>query len=78
MAIVKLEDGSVPPFGAMVKNEDKIQTGIIAENGRVWLSGMKPGGKMDVSWNGKERCIFILPEKLDEKTASLLLPCINE
>ncbi|MFB4340236.1 outer membrane usher protein [Pantoea sp. CS_6] len=78
MAIVKLEDGSVPPFGAMVKNEDKIQTGIIAENGRVWLSGMKPGGKMDVSWNGKERCIFILPEKPDEKTASLLLPCINE
>ncbi|MFP3340446.1 hypothetical protein R0J91_20870, partial [Micrococcus sp. SIMBA_131] len=32
MAVVKLKDGSVPPFGAMVRNEDKIQTGIIADD----------------------------------------------
>ncbi len=78
MAVVKLKDGSVPPFGAMVRNEDKIQTGIIADDGKVWLSGMKTGGKMDVSWNGREKCTFTLPERLVEHTGNLLLPCIEK
>lgn len=78
MAVVKLKDGSVPPFGAMVRNEDKIQTGIIADDGKVWLSGMKTGGKMDVSWNGREQCTFTLPERLVEHAGNLLLPCIEK
>lgn len=77
MAIVKLQQGSVPPFGAMVRNADKIQTGIIAEDGKVWLSGMKPGEKMNVSWGGKEQCTFTLPESLHEDRGSLLLPCVE-
>jgi outer membrane usher protein PapC len=42
MAIVKLADGSTPPFGATVLNARKQETGIVNDGGSVYLSGIKP------------------------------------
>lgn len=75
MAIVKLADGSTPPFGAEVRNTDNAQTGIIGEEGNVWLSGIRPGATMDVVWNDGVQCRISLPKPLPELGKGLLLPC---
>lgn len=78
MAVLHLPDGSAPPFGATVKNEKQQDTGIVNEDGSVYLSGIKPGEPMIVSWGGNERCTLILPVVLpaDGLTAALKLPCL--
>ena len=77
MAVLRLPDGSAPPFGATVKNEKQQDTGIVNEDGSVYLSGIQPGDTMIVSWGGIERCTLTLPERLpaDGLTSSLNLPC---
>lgn len=78
MAVLHLPDGSAPPFGATVKNEKQQDTGIVNEDGSVYLSGIKPGEPMIVSWGGNERCTLILPVVLpaDGLTVALKLPCL--
>lgn len=76
MASVRLQDGSTPPFGATVFNTDDLQTGIINDDGSVWLSGMKPNGKMFVKWDGQV-CNLALPAPLPAPGAALLLPCTD-
>ncbi|HEM8838477.1 TPA: outer membrane usher protein [Klebsiella aerogenes] len=75
MAVVKLADGSTPPFGAVVLNEQKAQVGIVNEEGSVWLSGINPGGKMNVQWDGRTQCAITLPKPLPALNQRLLLPC---
>ncbi|WP_407719096.1 MULTISPECIES: outer membrane usher protein [Enterobacter] len=77
MAILRLTNNSVPPFGAMVTNKDKEQTGLVSEDGIVWLTGIKPGEVMSVSWDGSEKCHINLPAVLppDLESQKLLLPC---
>ncbi|MEG0866478.1 MAG: outer membrane usher protein [Hafnia sp.] len=73
MAVVRLADGSSPPFGAVMMNSRNEQTGIISEDGNVWLSGIKPDEKMLVKWDGEARCSLALPSKIPN--GNLLLPC---
>ena len=75
MAVIKLVDGSTPPFGAIVTNVNQSQTGIVNDQGSVWLTGINPGEKMHVRWDGKVRCSISLPKPLPPLTGSLLLPC---
>jgi outer membrane usher protein PapC len=76
MGIIKLADGDVPPFGAKVVNARKQETGIVSDDGSVYLSGIQAGDKMTVEWNGAIQCVFTLPKILPENTFSnLLLPC---
>jgi len=78
MAIVKLADGSEPPFGATVLNARKQETGIINDGGSVYLSGINPGDRMAVKWNGEAQCEVTMPTPLpaDMMTNNLLLPCL--
>lgn len=78
MAIIRLADGTVPPFGATVINQDKEQTGLIGEDGEVWLTGIKPGEVMGVNWEGANKCSITLPTPLpvDLESQKMLLPCI--
>lgn len=78
MAIIKLADGSVPPFGAEVRNKQGIQTGIVGEEGRVWLAGIRAGEQMEVNWNDNPQCHIELPSPLPPLTSGLLLPCISQ
>jgi len=77
MAIIKLADGSTPPFGATVFNAGNVQTGMVSDGGDVWLSGIKPGETMAVNWEGDVQCHIALPSPLptDLESRRLLLPC---
>ncbi|MGE9551309.1 outer membrane usher protein [Erwinia amylovora] len=74
MVTVGLNGGGSPPFGAIVLNKKGQQTGMVGDDGNTWLSGMNPGEKMDVNWNGRAQCTMTLPQRLD--ASALLLPCI--
>jgi len=77
MAVLRLPDGSAPPFGATVKNLKQQDTGIVNDGGNVYLSGIQPGAQMTVSWGGAERCTLTLPVVLpaDALTDALQLGC---
>ncbi|WP_158695321.1 outer membrane usher protein [Cronobacter malonaticus] len=77
MAIIRLADGSFPPFGASVMNAEKQEVGIVNDEGQAYLSGLKPGHKLQVNWNGATQCVVTLPEKLQgtSENGNLLLPC---
>lgn len=75
MMTIRLADGTFPPFGAEVYNRDGMQTGIISDNGNVWLAGMKPNEEMDVNWNGSTQCIVTVPPAAQSTMTGMLLPC---
>ena len=77
MAVLRLPNGSSPPFGATVKNLKQQDTGIVNDGGHVYLSGIRAGEQMVVSWGGDERCVLTLPVILpaDGLTDALQLQC---
>lgn len=77
MGIIRLADGTFPPFGASVQNAEKQEVGIVNDEGQTYLSGLKPGAKLNVSWDGDVQCAVTVPERLTElsQSGNLLLPC---
>ncbi len=77
MAVIRLKDNSYPPFGASVRNAENQEIGIVNDEGQTYLSGLKPGAKMNVSWNGATQCAVTLPANLTglSQNGNLLLPC---
>lgn len=77
MAVIKLADGSEPPFGATVMNARKQETGIVNDGGSIYLSGINAGDTMAVHWNGAAQCEVQMPAPLpaDMLMNTLLLPC---
>ncbi|KAG8212661.1 hypothetical protein J437_LFUL019432 [Ladona fulva] len=77
MAVIKLADGSEPPFGATVLNARKQETGLVNDGGSVYLSGINAGEVMTVHWNGGAQCEVRMPTPLppDMLMNTLLLPC---
>lgn len=81
MAVIRLADGSTPPFGATVLNQKKRDVGIVSDDGSVYLSGINTGESMTVHWGGKAQCELVLPAVLSNSSQTdLLLPCrlLNE
>jgi P pilus assembly protein, porin PapC len=78
MAFIRKADGSFPPFGASVMNEKNQETGVVNDEGSVWLSGIQPNGKMTVKWDGQARCVVNLPATLPAVLENLLLTCSPE
>ncbi|MGK3111676.1 outer membrane usher protein [Candidatus Pantoea formicae] len=76
MAIVRLADGSPPPFGASVFNKKNQETGIINDGGSVYLSGIQPGESMTLRWNDEDQCRINLPQQIPANmSANLSLSC---
>jgi len=77
MAVIKLADGSEPPFGATVLNARKQETGIVNDGGSVYLSGINAGERMTVRWGGAAQCEVQMPTPLPQEmmATNLLLPC---
>lgn len=76
MAVIRLADGSTPPFGASVMNKKMKQVGIVGDSGSVYLSGINAGDQMEVHWDGRAQCVFMLPNMLSNNSLTdLLLPC---
>jgi outer membrane usher protein FimD/PapC len=78
MAFIRKADGTFPPFGASVVNDKNQETGVVNDEGSVWLSGIQPDGKMTVKWDGKARCVLHLPAVLPDVLENLLLTCAPE
>ncbi|ECE0472900.1 PapC/FimD family outer membrane usher protein, partial [Salmonella enterica subsp. enterica] len=72
-AVLRLADGSHPPFGASVRNQQGRELGIVSDGGLAWLSGVNPGESLDVAWDNRPHCRVQIPEKIGD--AQLLLPC---
>ncbi|WP_289708561.1 FimD/PapC C-terminal domain-containing protein, partial [Escherichia coli] len=64
MAVLRLQDGSHPPFGAEVKNDNEQTVGLVDDDGNVYLAGVKPGEHMSVFWSGVAHCDINLPDPL--------------
>lgn len=77
MATLRLKDGSNPPFGATVFNSARFQTGIVNDDGSVYLSGIQPDSTMTVEWNNQV-CDISLPSILPGPSSALLLPCLKQ
>ncbi|MDY7605650.1 outer membrane usher protein [Serratia marcescens] len=76
MAVIRLADGSTPPFGATVQNHKKQDVGIVNDDGNVYLSGINPNEEMTVHWSGQAQCALTLPAQIPQgDAANLLLPC---
>lgn len=77
MAIIKLADGSEPPFGATVINARRQEVGVVNDSGSVYLSGINAGEIMTVQWGGAAQCELQLPALLPASRLmdTLLLPC---
>ena len=74
MAVLRLRDGSYPPFGAEVKNDEQQQVGIVDDEGNVYLAGINAGEHMMVE--GSAQCEIVLPKPLPaDLFRGLLLPC---
>ena len=65
MVRILLPDASPPPFGSGVYNARGQETGIIGEDGLVYLTGMQVGDLMSVQWDGKAQCDFALTEQVN-------------
>lgn len=61
-AIVNLsnQQGVAIPFGAMVIDEERSVSGIVGDNGNVFISGLAPVGKLKAKWGKMEdqQCLF--------------------
>lgn len=73
MTVIGQKDGQMVPFGATVKNSRGQQTGLVGDGGSTWLSGINPGERMGVTWDGKIQCTITLPQNVEVPT--MLLPC---
>ena len=78
MAVIKLNDGSSPPFGATVLNSKEQEVGVVNDSGQIYLSGIKSDEKMTVKWNETFKCKIQIPsEYLLKSDGFLLLPCTS-
>lgn len=73
-AVMRLADGSHPPFGAGVTNVKGRDLGMVGDSGLAWLSGVNPGEALSVSWDGRKQCVVDIPKELNP-AQQLLLPC---
>ncbi|MBH3170912.1 fimbria/pilus outer membrane usher protein [Serratia marcescens] len=73
-AVLRLADGTYPPFGASVRDAKGRELGLVADSGLAWLSGVTPDAALDVAWDGRSRCQVQVPAQLNSQQ-QLLLPC---
>lgn len=49
---IKRPDGSAVPFGSMVTETDGSASGIVSDNGSVYLNSLKQQGSLNIKWGG--------------------------
>ncbi len=75
-AVLTLENGKAPPFGASVRNADNRELGIVGDDGVTWIIGIAPSETLNLYWAGKAQCSLTLPADLATTSNSMmLLPC---
>ncbi len=72
-AVLRMSDGTFPPFGASVTNTKGRELGMVSDEGLTWLSGVTLGEKLYVKWDGQTKCVTDIPDKLQQGQKVLLL-----
>lgn len=69
---IKLTNGQYPPLGSVVKNNvtGKV-SGIIAESGIVYLTGLNMGDQLSVNWGDAQACTFLADSLLAKSSDSI-------
>ncbi|ENU1228780.1 MULTISPECIES: fimbria/pilus outer membrane usher protein [Providencia] len=69
---VKMANGQYPPLGSVVKNNvtGKV-SGIIAESGIVYLTGLNMGDQLSVNWGDAQTCTFLADSLLAKSSDSM-------
>lgn len=75
MVALQLPDGTPAPFGVSVKNCRDQETGIVGDDGMVYLSGMQTGEVMSVEWGGNEPCQFTIAPETDSSALRQAYVC---
>lgn len=75
MTVLRLPDGSYPPFGAQVQNGKGQDTGIVGDVGSAYISGINAEETMIVTWGDDKACELRFPSALGSLQEALLLPC---
>ncbi|MEY0563380.1 fimbria/pilus outer membrane usher protein, partial [Providencia manganoxydans] len=75
MTVLRLPDGSYPPFGAQILNAKGQSTGIVGDSGSAYISGIEPNSLMTIQWGDDDGCQVAFPESIDINNPSLLLQC---
>lgn len=76
MTVLRLSDGSHPPFGAQVQNSKGQNTSIVGDMGSAYISGINPADVMTVMWGENKACEVRFPHEFGTLQNTLLLPCI--
>lgn len=76
LAVIKLADGSEPPFGATVMSSAGREVAVVNDGGSVYLTGVQPKEVLDVAWDGGKQCHIIIPGA-SQPMSQLLLPCVK-
>ena len=60
MVTLSKKDGAIIPFGAMVVDKERSVSGIVGDNGNVFISGLAPVGRLKAKWGkmADQQCIF--------------------
>lgn len=78
MAVIRMNSGTPPPFGATVVSDKEQVAGIVTDEGAVYLTGINPGQTMAVRWGDAEECLAVLPQVLPtELGTSMRLSCTH-
>lgn len=75
MTVLRLPDGSNPPFGAQIQNSKGQNTGIVGDAGSAYISGINPQSVMTVTWGEDKTCQVTFPNQFGSLQDVLLLPC---
>lgn len=75
MTVLRLSDGSHPPFGAQIQNSKGQNTGIVGDAGSAYISGINPQSVMTVTWGEDKTCQVTFPNQFGSLQDVLLLPC---
>ena len=74
MVLLRMGNGSVPPFGSEVLNSSGVNVGMVMDDGEAWLEGVKPEEMLSLSWNGSRQCQVRTPKTVNTQ-GKVLLPC---
>lgn len=72
MAVVRTVEGTHPPFGATVVNDKGQETGIITDEGALYLTGINPEQKMQVRWGDNQQCDMQFPATLPKELGTVV------
>ncbi len=73
VAVLTQQNGSPPPFGAIIRNAASRELGMVSDGGLAWISGVKPNEQLNVFRGANVLCTVTLPPVIPAQ--QILLPC---